>query len=120
MLSITILIRCEVFTDRVDELSYLEEMGAVRRETAVLRKGLPLYVIVGQYFRVWARHVYPNMDFIELGNFSFGDVRDYFERSFLPKAFEDLARQSVPRLQREGLCPPAGRGGGGRRGARST
>jgi len=99
-----------VFTDRVDELSYLEGMGVVRRDATVLGKERSLYVIADQYFKFWARYVYPNRDFIELGNFSFGDVRDDFERSFLPKAFEELARQSVPRLQREGVLP-AGRSG---------
>jgi len=34
-----------VFTDRVDELSYLEGMGVVRRDATVLGKERPLYVI---------------------------------------------------------------------------
>lgn len=97
-------------TNLAKYLRTLEGMGIVRRETTVLGKERPLYVMADQYFKFWARYVYPNRDFIELGNFSFGDVRDDFERSFLPRAFEELARQSVPRLQREGALP-AGRSG---------
>jgi AAA+ ATPase superfamily predicted ATPase len=90
-------------------LSVLRDLEIVRRElpvTATRKSRKGRYYLSDFYFTFWFRFVYPNMDLIESGNGTklVEIVMSEFNQ-YLGLVFEEVAKQFLVRLDREGKLP---------------
>jgi AAA+ ATPase superfamily predicted ATPase len=87
-------------------LHVLEKLEVVRREVPVLGKARPIYVVSDLYIKFWVRFVYPQRDWIELGNAPRVDVNSY-----MASAYEEVVRRALPHLHKTGKVKRLGRCG---------
>lgn len=87
-------------------LHVLEKLDVVRRETPVLGKARPIYVVSDLYVKFWVRHIYGRREMFEMGEAPRPDIDRY-----MSAAYEEVVRRSLPRLRQLGLVPHLGRCG---------
>lgn len=87
-------------------LHVLEKLEVVRREAPVLGKARPIYVVSDLYIKLWARSIYPQRGWVELGNPPRLDLERY-----MSSAYEEIVRRALLHLHRAGLIKRLGRCG---------
>ncbi|MFP3169448.1 MAG: ATP-binding protein [Thermoproteus sp.] len=87
-------------------LHVLEKLEVIRREVPVLGKARPIYVVSDLYMKFWIRFVYPQREWIELGNPPRLDLDGY-----MAAAYEEIIRRALPHLHKTGLIKRLGRCG---------
>ncbi|AFK22080.1 ATP-binding protein [Pyrococcus sp. ST04] len=85
-------------------LHVLGEMGYITEENPVIGKGKTLYKINDNLFAFWFRFVYPRKSEIEMGLDVIEDIKAEFN-DYLGKAFEEIAKQFLVRLNLTGSLP---------------
>ena len=85
-------------------LTVLEEMGYVGEEKPVIGKGRTIYKINDKFFNFWFRFVYPRKSEIEMGFDIVEDIKSSFNE-YVGLVFEDIVKQFLIRLNREGKLP---------------
>ncbi|RLF82017.1 ATP-binding protein, partial [Thermococci archaeon] len=85
-------------------LTVLEEMGYVGEEKPVIGKGRTIYKINDKFFNFWFRFVYSRKSEIEMGFDIVEDIKSSFNE-YVGLVFEDIVKQFLIRLNREGKLP---------------
>ncbi len=90
-------------------LSILRDLGFVRREvpiTASWKSRKARYYVNDPYFAFWFRYVHPNNDLIETdqGEILVDKVMEDYDQ-YLGGVFEEIARQFLIRLNKDGALP---------------
>jgi len=82
-------------------LAVLEKLDVVKREVPLLSKARPVYRVVDLYIKFWISSVYPQREWIELGESPRVDLRKY-----MGQAYEEVVRRAIPHLAKIGRIPP--------------
>ena len=85
-------------------LNVLREMGYITEEKPVVGKARTTYRIRDRLFNFWFRFVYPRREEMELGLDVVDSIKDEFN-DYVGLAFEEVARQSLIKLNKAGRMP---------------